>query len=151
MAEKKKADKYFKVMVHRTNTGVDYGNAPIFVDCGIPSVPPKAFSEGVEVVLHEAQIGVLNDAIIAQAIFIPRSSGVYQALNPVKAAEARNPGVKFRIDPVTGVIVGKKNTRCYIVEKIAQSTKKAFKAEFNLKAGVEEKDVVEEDVPAPGF
>ncbi len=151
MATRKKPDKYFKVIVHRGQTGVDYGSTPIFVDCGMPHVPPKAFTEGAEVILHESQIGVLKEAKIMQTVFIPRSSGVYQALNPVRAAEARNPGIKFRIDPITGVLTGKKEVRCYIVEVLEQATKKAFKAEFNLNANGDNilPDKPEPEVAAP--
>ena len=134
--------KYFKVMVHRGQTGIDYGEAAIFVDCGMPSVPPKAFSPGVEVVLHESQVNVLKDAVISTEVAIPRNSGVYGTINPIRAAEARNPGIKFRIDPTTGLVTGRKNIRCYIVEVLGNSTKKAFMAEFNLGQPAKEEDAV---------
>jgi hypothetical protein len=143
MAEQKKKHKYLKVIVHRGQTGIDYGNAPIFVDCGMPSVPPKAFSAGVEVVLHESQVNVLRDAVISTEVAIPRNSGIYGTVNPIRAAESRNPGIKFKIDPTTGLVTGKKNVRCYIIEVIGNSTKKAFMSEFRTNQAAKDVDAPE--------
>jgi hypothetical protein len=58
-----------------------------------------------ESLLSQVQINILRDAVERYTVAIPEGSGVYEELNPLKAAETQFPGYKATWDHITGQVV----------------------------------------------
>lgn len=57
-----------------------------------------------ETILSTVQIGILKDAVERVSVSVPEGSGIYEELDPLKAAKTQFPGFNARWNHNTGTI-----------------------------------------------
>jgi hypothetical protein len=107
-----------KVIVNRLN--VAEGNQDLVItvnDVGAPD-GRKSFEPGQEVVLTQAQINILNEAVERNHIDIPAGSGIYQDDNPREKARQQYPGFVVGYNSKTGLIFVEKHRPNYAIIEV---------------------------------
>ena len=106
---------WHQVIVHHANMSEENRDLPIVVNAVGSAVGRRKITPGKPVLLHERHISILKDAIEEHALVVPEGSGIYQARDPMSAAEQQYPGYTARWDRANGVLVMRKRVRNYIV------------------------------------
>jgi len=71
-----------------------------------------------ETILSQVQINILRDAIERHSVAVPEGSGIYEELDPLRAAQAQFPGHRAAWDHRTGQIVLRKDKPRFAVNVV---------------------------------
>lgn len=104
-----------QVVVHHANMSEENRDLPIIVNAVGTPAGRRKITPGKPVSLHVSHIEILNNAVEEHTLIIPEGSGIYEARDPISAAEQQYPGYAARWDRANGVIVMHKRVRNYIV------------------------------------
>ena len=107
----------FYCKVYRLNSQGEDKNNPIPVNDLGDHRHGRAFAiPGQETILSKVQINILKDAVVYHNIKVPEDSGVYDAPDPLRAAEKQFPKFKAMYDRHSGKIVLVKKEPQFSVE-----------------------------------
>lgn len=104
-----------KVRVHRNNVDPDNKDQSISV-CVNALVNKRTFFPGQVVELTKAHLDVLKNSVEYKELPLPEGSHVYDARDPLQAAQNQYPNMEVRRSPISGRIVAIRTSPNYTIE-----------------------------------